>query len=350
MNTGTPNAEERRRVAAEQAAAWLVALREDRLSAHERGEFVDWLRESPVHVAEMLRISQLDQALAEFGDWTALPAATPTPDNVVQLLPGPSRPAARRPRFAGLTRAIAAGLAIVVVAGGGWLALREQGTVVRTQLAERREMILADGSAVSIAPLSEMRIRYTADRRSIELRKGHAHFDVTHDARRPFVVDAGTATVQAVGTSFDVERAPGSVRVTVVEGRVAVTQQEKGATGSVPSPATVPARVMLGANEEIVVPSQAPMTAVVHQVNAPAQAAWTTGSLVFEDETVAEVVRRFNLHNQAQIRILDPELAARRISGTFRASDPESFIAFIHATSASPAGDRSVILVEPHSR
>ena len=350
MNTGTPSAEERRRAAAEQAAAWLVALREQRLSLHERGEFIDWLRESPVHVAEMLRISQVDQALAEFGDWTALPAATSGPDNVVQLLPGRSQAAPRRPRFAEWARAMAAGLAVVVVAGGSWLALRDQGTVVRTQLAERREMTLTDGSVVNIAPLSELRIRYTADRRSIELRKGHAHFDVTHDARRPFVVDAGTATVQAVGTSFDVERAPGSVRVTVVEGRVAVTQQEKGATGSVPSPATVPARVMLGANEEIVVPSQAPMTAVVHQVNAPAQAAWTTGSLVFEDETVAEVVRRFNLHNQAQIRILAPELAERRISGTFRASDPESFIAFIHATSASPASDRSVILVEPHSR
>ena len=168
--------------------------------------------------------------------------------------------------------------------------------------------------------------------------------------KAPATSDAKTATVQAVGTSFDVERAPGGVRVTVVEGRVAVTQHETGAVGRVPAPTAAPARVMLGANEEIVVPSQAPMKAAVHEVNAPAQAAWTTGLLVFEDETVAEVVRRFNLHNQAQIRILAPELAERRISGTFRASDPESFIAFIHATSASPASDRSVILVEPHSR
>lgn len=349
MTAYTPNAEDRRRAATEQAAAWLVALRGGRLSAGERGEFVDWLRESPVHIAEMLRVSQIDQALGGFSRWGEIPTAERTVDNVVRLLPEAQHPPPRRTRLAMVSRAIAAGLAIVVVATGGWLALKEKSTVVRTQLAERREMTLADGSVVNVAPLSELRIRFTSDRRSIELLEGHVLFDVAKDPRRPFVVEAGEATVRAVGTSFDVERAPQGVRVTVIEGRVSVVRRDTESGGDAVAPSGASAQVLLAANEEVVVPARGAAPAV-REVNGAAQAAWATGTLVFEDETVAEVVRRFNLHNRAQIQILDPRLGGRRISGTFKASDPESFVDFIRATSDEQAHDHSALLLERRTR
>lgn len=349
MTVDTPNAEERRRAATEQAAAWLMALRDGRLSASERGEFVDWLRESPVHIAEMLRASQIDRALEGFSGWGEIPTAEQTADNVVRLLPEAPRPSPRRTRLALVSRAVAAGLAVVVVATGGWLALKEKSAVVRTQLAERREMTLADGSVVTIAPLSELRIRFTSGRRSIELLEGHALFDVAKDPRRPFVVEAGETTVRAVGTSFDVERAPQGVRVTVIEGRVSVARRDEDLGGDALALSGASAHVLLAANEEIVVPARGAVSAV-REVNGAAQAAWATGALVFEDETVAEVVRRFNLHNRAQIRVLDPRLAERRVSGTFKASDPESFVAFIRETNTAPADDRAAILLESQSQ
>ena len=45
--------------ATEEAAEWLLKLQESGLTTATRGEFVDWLRESPLHVAEMLRIARL---------------------------------------------------------------------------------------------------------------------------------------------------------------------------------------------------------------------------------------------------------------------------------------------------
>lgn len=348
MTADMPNAAESRRVATEQAAAWLVVLRGGRLSTSERGEFIDWLRESPAHIAEMLRVTQVDRALERFNGWIEIPVAEQTADNVVRLMGEGPRFPHRRARFLTASRAIAAGLAVAVLAAGGWLALRETGTTVRTQLAERREMTLMDGSVVTVAPLSELRVRFTSNRRSIELLKGHVLFDVSPDRQRPFVVDAGTTVVRAVGTSFDVERAENEVKVTVVKGRVVVARDDGTSDGDLPQVSTAH-RVLLAANEQVVVPSRAPM-ASVREVNGTALAAWATGTLVFDDETVAEVVRRFNLHNVAQIQILDPQLADRRISGTFKASDPRSFVAFIHTTSADLTHGRSAILLEPRSK
>lgn len=345
MTTDTPKSEERRRAATEQAGAWLVEMRSGRLSAGERGEFVDWLRESPVHIMEMLRVSQVDHALETFTGWSETNSVMRTADNIVRPNGEWPRVQRQRARFKAASQAIAAGLAVVAVATGIWFAMRETGAIVRTELAERREVTLADGSVVSVAPLSELRIRFTADRRSIGLRRGHVLFDVSPDQRRPFVVDAGNTIVRAVGTSFDVDMGEGTVRVTVIKGRVLVEREGDSSGKGFLRDSAAPDRVQLAANEEVVVPVEAPMDSV-RTVNGAAQAAWATGTLVFEDETVAEVVRRFNLHNIRQIQILDPQIARRRISGTFKASDPESFVAFIRTTRASSARDRPPILLE----
>src|SRR5690349_12905429 len=61
---------ERRAMAAETAAEWWVRLKDPRIPMSEREQFVDWLRESPVHVAEMLRVAQVHDALANFRRWT----------------------------------------------------------------------------------------------------------------------------------------------------------------------------------------------------------------------------------------------------------------------------------------
>ncbi len=70
------------RIAAE-AAAWLLRLQSESASAEARAEFVDWLRESPLHVAEMLRIARLRNALARFAEWEEIvPRGSESTDRV----------------------------------------------------------------------------------------------------------------------------------------------------------------------------------------------------------------------------------------------------------------------------
>src|SRR5215469_1223579 len=66
MATG---ADERRKRTSREAAYWWVCLRTEELSWAEREHFVDWLRESTLHVAEMLRMSVVHGALQRFSSW-----------------------------------------------------------------------------------------------------------------------------------------------------------------------------------------------------------------------------------------------------------------------------------------
>ena len=80
------NKSERRKRAGEDAAGWWILLQGD-ATRTQREEYVAWLRESPVHVAEMLRMAQVHGALAQFERWTRIPTGDSggLPDNVVTI-------------------------------------------------------------------------------------------------------------------------------------------------------------------------------------------------------------------------------------------------------------------------
>src|SRR6266702_633599 len=219
------SAAERRARIAEEAAAWLLRLESDSLSLDERAQFVDWLRESPLHVAEMLRVARLHDVLVGFTQWAQIAPLDSTSECSVPTLPVPNSYAGELSstthRSARPRKWLAAAAVIVVVSAALVMLVSYLGqSVIRTQLSERREVSLADGSEITIAPDSEIHVSLGPRERLIVLDRGEAFFHVSKDPHRPFVVDAGHARTRAVGTSFSVERWQDSVVVTVVEGRV----------------------------------------------------------------------------------------------------------------------------------
>ena len=188
-------------------------------------------------------------------------------------------------------------------------------------------MTLADGSVVDLAPGSELVVRYRSHERLVALDHGEALFHVAKSPSRPFIVQAALTRVRAVGTVFNVERGDRGVSVTVVEGRVAVSQQPVTRTASSATDSGTTA-LSLGADEQVSI-SPAGRATPVRKVQSETEVGWASGQLVFENETLADIARRFNRYNRTQIEVLDTGLAAQRISGMFRASDPASFVAFV---------------------
>jgi transmembrane sensor len=133
--------------------------------------------------------------------------------------------------------------------------------------------------------------------------------------------------VRAVGTAFGVENNRRGVIVTVAEGKVAVarTRDDGGAPGQQPS---MPADVLLTAGQQITVKDSGAVE-TVRAVDTTRALAWAEGQLVFENETLAHVVTEFNRYNRTQLRISDNQLASRRVSGVFEATDTETLLAFI---------------------
>jgi transmembrane sensor len=377
---------DRRRRASEEAAAWWVRLQTGEFARAEREEFVDWLRESAVHVAEMLRVAKVHGALEQFQGWAKIATDAPDDDgdgdneNVVSLPPHPKsasslvtlppaggeehrkgvslsdrRGGGRDEAFPGTTRrriwlgAIAASLAVAATLGVLFYPmLREQ--TIQTERGERRAVALADGSVVEVDPQSRLRVAFEKHTRRVFLEKGRALFRVAKNPERPFLVQADGTTVRAVGTAFGVERKLQGVVVTVAEGKVAVlasgsplpevneVSKEGETTPNTPRGArqtrsVLSREVLLTAGQQVTMrPSGA--TEPVRKVDSDRELAWAKGRLVFADETVATAVEKFNRYNRIQLHVGDEALARRPVSGVFDASDPESFIAFLQTVTS----------------
>jgi transmembrane sensor len=317
----------------------------------------------------MLRMAEVHGALERFHDWVRVPtdetpaAATtnvvafaspgetaddglPSPTNVVAFASPSELPShaaqlgtagvARRRWTAGLA------LAATVAAFGVGLTLFFGAQVIETGRAERRSVTLADGSVVQIDPESRLEIRLQKQQRDVSLERGRALFRVAHDSTRPFVVRAGDTRVRAVGTQFGVEEARAGVVVTVAEGKVAVMPRDvpagrENASGGAAPPAGTPAtgrgssaEVLLSAGQQVIVPRRGPAKAV-RAVDTDRELAWVAGRLVFDNESVADVIEEFNRYNVVQLHVASRELAQRSVSGVFDASEPESFIGFMQS-------------------
>ena len=156
--------------------------------------------------------------------------------------------------------------------------------------------------------------RFGSAERSIQLIHGRAFFVVAHDSARAFTVTAGSQRTTALGTRFDVNLAAGTLTITLVEGRVAVTPVDGKA-----------AAVTLQSGQRFV---ERLGHATVSTLGDRTEQAtnWRSGVLDFDNEPLSEavaVVNRYSL--QVPLVIHDPGVAALRLSGEFRAGDPERF-------------------------
>lgn len=180
--------------------------------------------------------------------------------------------------------------------------------------SQRRLVDLPDGSKATLAPGSALDLEFSNDERRMRLVRGRAYFDVAHDAKRPFVVEAEDRLVTALGTRFDVRSDSEGLGIALLEGRVQVELR-----GSSPAQAAV----VLRPGQELVV--GADRREVVRVAEVTQLEAWRDTRIAFDDRPLGEVVAQLNRYSVQQMVIVDPSVAALRVSGQFRAGDPQRF-------------------------
>src|SRR5688500_14994795 len=84
-----------------------------------------------------------------------------------------------------------------------------------TTVSRPETRTLPDGSVVELNAGAELALEFNSALRRVTLVRGEAHFQVTKNPERPFVVRAGNAEVRAVGTAFAVQLGTGLVDVLV---------------------------------------------------------------------------------------------------------------------------------------
>ncbi|HGY2156299.1 TPA: FecR domain-containing protein, partial [Pseudomonas aeruginosa] len=200
------------------AQAWLVRLRGTPDAATRRA-FEDWLAQRPAHAEAYARA----EALWRLTEIPASRLAIEEADALEAYLR--PRRASRNPRrWAYPLASVACLLAMLWLGGwwqpGDWLQdWRADYVAAPGQVAEWK---LADGSYLSLDAGSAVRVRIDGGQRRVELLRGAAALRVKRDTL-PFVVEAGEGRARVLGTEFEVRRGAGATRVTVLQGRVAVS-------------------------------------------------------------------------------------------------------------------------------
>lgn len=334
-----------RALIAEQAAEWFVENDASTLDAAQSAALVDWLRTSPLHVEEFLRVAgiarDLDSAGAGLGSLEDLIArAQAADDRPVQGYWSRTRAAVQNLTLQWQTALVTTAVIGVVSLGVLWfsklgpLADRWAPSAITpvhfaTHHGEQQTQRLPDNSVLHINTDTAIAVRYSNTERLVVLESGEADFEVAHESDRAFRVVAGPAQAIAHGTQFDVRLKGEAAVVTVIEGRVGVAPSGIS-QGTGLDHEQLPGLVELQANQEISISNDdwavAPTT-----VDAQRATAWLHHQIAFDHEPLAHVAAEYNRYAKKPIEIATPELGKLEISGTFSTDESEEFLAFLRS-------------------
>ena len=318
------------------AAQWTI--RRDRgLSASESIDYELWLAADPRHAAAMQRTSAA---------WSLL-------DRIPESAAAPVLDAATHRRSFWRRSLVLAPLATAAAAAVALVALHLTRPSTTTPSASAalapasasaapapssapRQLTLSDGTVVQLNTGGEVTEHFTTAERRVLLTRGEAHFAVTKNPARPFVVRAGNVDVRAVGTAFNVHLQSAAVDVLVTEGVV----QLRSAAEATPAYAPVAREPipLLSPGQRAVV-SLAPVssaTSVVVTTASPAEIsrtlAWQAPLLRLGGQTLAELAVEFERRSGQRVILADPALASLRVGGRFRADDLAGFTHLLATT------------------
>lgn len=328
--------------AAEQAAAWAIALKEHP-GEKQRKRFVEWLEESALHLElfvraeaidrlgdmmspdQRLRISEKRQALPDNATVVSLEYAKPSSRLVIPLL--------KRIDYLALKATVVLGIATLVIAmwlhGFGGFTWEHY----QTAFGEQRSIMLSDGSVVHLNSSSEIAVRYRHAARDVRLISGEALFKVAHVVDSPFRVYADDALVEAVGTQFDIYRKSTQTIVAVVEGIVEVSQRFDGSNSAGENESSAEMQPQISARRLLA--GQAVQVSLDGQLTEPFPisteqvTAWRQRRLIFERERLDAIAAEFNRYNRMKIRIDDEAVGAIRFTAVFDVNEPQTLLQFL---------------------
>lgn len=181
--------------------------------------------------------------------------------------------------------------------------LAAEGSIGRHTLPDGTRLWLNGGSTVTYADNFD-----SSDERRVTI-NGEAYFEVTHNPRRPFIVEMTSMDVKVLGTSFSARSCPGSAKdeVVLLSGKVEVESDRLQNT------------MTLRPDQKLSLDRESNKV-LVEPANARAYCRWIQPTTTFDNEPLSDILillsRRYGLELHAD----DPLLTDARLSITINAS------------------------------
>ena len=232
---------------------------------------------------------------------------------VLTFTPKPADNPRSRRTFGALLRVAAA---IFVIVGGVMIwdnvrksRLESSEQTYATNVGERRQVTLKDGTRVLLGPTSRLVVfaSSTNDGQRLVSLDGIAYFSVVHDSRHPFTVRAGSISIQDIGTAFAVENDDSAgTRVAVDSGSVAIGSADQNHVRG----------AVLNARDRATVDEDGDVS-VERSVVSEDDLAWTEGRLVFRDAPLVLVGAELYRWYGVRLRVTDSSLVNLHLTASF---------------------------------
>lgn len=183
---------------------------------------------------------------------------------------------------------------------------------------------LPDSSSVTLAPGSTLRLQKHKDKRLVQM-TGKVYFNVRHDDRAPFRVDAGSGFVKVLGTRFQVDsRDP--ISVSVVSGKVLFSAIRSGEE----------ALILTKGQSAVLDPAASKPVEITPK--HPNPAAWATGEFIYDNTPLPEVLSELSEYYDVTLVAFDAGHSSgesRSLSGEFSTSSLQEILNLINSALGS---------------
>ena len=183
---------------------------------------------------------------------------------------------------------------------------------------------LPDSSSVTLAPGSTLRLQKHKDKRLVQM-TGKVYFNVRHDDRAPFRVDAGSGFVKVLGTRFQVDsRDP--ICVSVVSGKVLFSAIRSGEE----------ALILTKGQSAVLDPAASKPVEITPK--HPNPAAWATGEFIYDNTPLPEVLSELSEYYDVTLVAFDAGHSSgesRSLSGEFSTSSLPEILNLINSALGS---------------
>lgn len=228
------------------------------------------------------------------------------------------------PRRLALAASVAA--ALLVLAAGWWIGRRGTQTI-RTDYGQTRQLTLPDGSTVLLNGNSTLRhAAHWAEGQPREVwLEGEAFFRVTKQqsatGRVKFITHTPNADIRVLGTQFNVDSRHGNTAVTLVEGKIQLSNRQTRQVQVLDLRPGQQARIRAGAEQ-----------VKIEQVKVELHEAWTRNLFVFENTPLRDIAQRLRDTYGLEVVFPDEELANRRFTANLTSENLETLLTVIAVT------------------
>ncbi len=282
------------------ASHWFVRQTSGHFSEADRSAWLSWREQDPANEYAWQQVEKVISRIAITGLSPAVGLAT-----------------LDRPAPAGRRRALQQLAMLFALGGASWAGYRytpwrDWRADYVTGVGEQRQVILQDGSQLTLNTNSSLNVIFTQDERRLFLRKGEIFVETASRTgdHRPFITASEHGEVATLATRLGLRKLRDSSRVDVFEGTVAV----RSLRGSLIQ------RLIAGETTRF----------TEHRIDIPTRLTltspgWLNGVLVADNQPLSDFIAELARYRSGYL-IADDSLSGLRISGAFPIADTDAIL------------------------